>query len=166
MRHRLIDADRLAELLAGLRVLNAELERTLRDAERLGGHRDPQTRRFLRAVARADTAKRSPRIDGVERLPLIAAVREPVHLDHATLSRDVRKVRAGIERVAELLEHDRLFDKPEARLGDVEPAELGELRPAVVLRRIPVAVERIAVSEPLARGTLQLELLVGEGEVH
>ena len=67
------------------------------------------------------------------------------------------EVRAGVERVAELLEEDRLLDEAEADAALVlahrhaEPAELGKLRPAVVLRRVPVAVERVALGEPRAR---------------
>ena len=77
---------------------------------------------------------------------------------------DGREIRPGVERVAELLEQDRLLEEAEADAslvladGDAEPAELCELRPAVVLRRVPVAVERIALGEPRACLALQLEL--------
>ena len=57
----LVRADRLAELLACLRVLDAEVERPLRDAERLGGHRGPQARRLLDDVD--DGAWRSTVVD-------------------------------------------------------------------------------------------------------
>ena len=78
----------------------------------------------------------------------------------------MREIRAGIERVAHLLEQERLFDEAEPGVGDVEPAELAELGPAVVLRRVPVAVERIALLEPRARLALQLDLDVVECEIH
>src|SRR5581483_9949058 len=165
VRHRLIDADRLAELLARLRVLDAQLERALCNSERLGRHRRTQARRLLRPVA-ADPPERAPRVDGRERLAAVPAVREAVQLDDAVLPRNVGEVGTGVERIAGLLEEDRLLDEAEARLRDVEPAELRELRPAVVLRRVPVAVERIALGEPLACEAFQLDLVVGEGEVH
>ncbi len=79
---------------------------------------------------------------------------------------DRGEIGAGVERVAELLEQERLLDEAELGFGDVEPAELRELRPAVVLRSIPVPVEWIPLSEPRARLPLQLELLVGEREIH
>ena len=65
VRDGLVDADRLAELLARLRVLDAELERALRDADRLGGHRGAEARRLLDASA--DAAKRTRRVDGPSR---------------------------------------------------------------------------------------------------
>ena len=78
----------------------------------------------------------------------------------------MREVSAGVERVSHLLEQQRLLDEAEPRLGDVEPAELGQLAPVVVLRAVPVPIEREALIEPGARMSLQLQLDVVEREVH
>ena len=56
MRHRLVGADRPAELLAVLGVLDRHLERPLRDADQLGGERRVGTR--VGQVERAVAAER------------------------------------------------------------------------------------------------------------
>src|SRR5438067_8872240 len=53
VRDCLVHADLLAELLPRLRVLDAELERTLRDADGLRSHRRTQAGRLLRRAGNA-----------------------------------------------------------------------------------------------------------------
>ena len=208
VRDGLVDADRLAELLACARVLDAELECALRHADRLAGDRRAGARQVAcagqrRAVAALQPAERARRVDRRQLLAACLVCRavgvddaidraepghEPAHLDRPALlagcdpcpllraeprqrEPDRREIGAGVERVAELLEQDRLLDEAEAGapvlLGDrdAEPAELRQLGPGVG-GCLPVAVERVAVGEPAARLALQLLLLVREGEVH
>jgi hypothetical protein len=77
---------RPAELLARRRVLDAELEHPLRDADRLGRHRRAGARNVARsgqrrAVSGFEASERPRRVDGRE---LLAGrvVRVPVHADY------------------------------------------------------------------------------------
>ena len=130
-----------------------------------------------RAVLADDLVDRAePRHESLDlRRPLRRAGGDPRALlgaERGKREADRREVGAGVERVAHLLEDQRLLDEAEAdaalvlRERDAEPAELGELAPAVVLRRVEVAVERIALGEPRARGVLQLLLFLCQREVH
>ena len=85
VRDGLVDADRLAELLARRRVLDPELEDALRDADGFGGHRGAGARDVARAgqrraVRALEPAERARRID---RRELLAArrLRVAVHVD-------------------------------------------------------------------------------------
>src|SRR5262245_23178886 len=124
----LVRADRLTELLARLRVLDAEVERALRDAERLSGRSRAEAWRFLDGPQRACRVNRCG----------VAVARQ---------RRNVCQVEARVADVPQLLEEQCLLDEAESRLRDVEPAEFLELAPAVVLR-LPVPVERETVGEP------------------
>src|SRR6185437_6499360 len=127
--------DRLAELDARLRVLDAEVERPLGDAERLGRARRVEARSLVGRPA-ALREPHGPR--GIDGRPVSIAGERHAH--GLRLARDVREKRPRIEHVTRLLEQQRLLDEAETRLRDVEPAELLELAPAVVLV-LPVAVE-------------------------
>ena len=84
------------------------------------------------------------------------------------LRRPVRGQRRRRQRVAQLLGHDRELEDPV--LGDVRPAELGDLVPV----RVGLAVQRdradllhrVPRGEELARGALDLALVLGQVEVH
>src|SRR3954463_9807413 len=147
MRNGLVRADRLPELDAGLRVLDAEVERPLRDAERLGCCGGAEARGLV-----LDTRSSGSGVDGGP----VVVVR---------YRRDVPEVEARVADVPHLLEQQRLLDEAEPRVGDVEPAELLQLAPAIVLC-LPVAVEREAVGEPRVRRLLQLELVLRKREIH
>src|SRR3954447_8966392 len=147
-------------------MLDPELEDALGDADALGRHRGAKARRLAVSVRGRRAPQRARRVDRLHRLSVVAASPdEAVQLD-ASAAGHVREVRAWIERVAHLLEDERLLDEPEICLCHVEPAQLCELRPAVVLRTVPVAVERIALSEPRTRLRLQLLLDLVQREVH
>ena len=122
-------------------------------------------------------------VDGAEPRRQPGDLDRPFHLarrDRSAVLRAERRQReadggeigAGVERVAELLEQDRLLDEAEPdaavllRDRHAEPAELRELAPAIVLLVVPISVERVALLEPCARLPLQLELLFRECEVH
>jgi hypothetical protein len=100
----------------------------------VGGDDDPVDRSEPRR--QPVQLRRPSRRSGGDRRALVGA-------EKRERERDRPEVGARIERVAELLEEDRLLDEAEVGLGDVEPAELAELRPAVVLRA-PAASARAA----------------------
>ena len=86
-----------------------------------------------------------------------------------------RRQRRRRARVAELLGHDRQLDDAEAglrdrQLGPAEPDDLVPLRvgeAALLLQREPPdLLELVAGAEELARGALDVLLVVGEVEVH
>src|SRR4051812_25502656 len=88
-----------------------------------------------------------------------------------------RQERDGRDAAAELLAEDRQLDGAQAlaalllRHGDAGPAELGQLLPqrivdAASLRVLADALGRRARAEQLARGALDVTLVVGEAEVH
>ena len=183
LEHALRDADRLAGHrgagardvpLAAERGAVAALEAPER-ARRVDG-------RELRAVRVVGGAVGDDAVDRAEPRHEPAHLRRPARpprRDRRTLlgaeprerEPDGAEVGAGVERVAELLEQDRLLQEAEPCAAllfghrDAEPAELGELGPGVLLR-LPVPVERVALGEPRARLALQVLLLAREGEVH
>src|SRR6266545_4534686 len=115
VRHRLIRADRLAELLARLRVLDPELERLRRDADRLERERGELLLLRRRLVEELRAAVRAPRL-----LEQHGAVEEAELGELVATPAAVREHRARlaaqqllIVREGEL--HQRLLGRPSTR---------------------------------------------------
>src|SRR5262249_56658831 len=119
MGHGLVRADRLAELDARLRVLDAEVERALRHAERLRRARGTKARSLTGGPSSLDTPKRARRVDRGDVALAVEDQPQRLQLAGDVGEGDMNEVRARVARITELLQQQRLLDEAEPGLGAV-----------------------------------------------